>query len=130
MAPSDMRRVVVDLDDGRRVWIKLRPSEVAPEQEQHVAVEYRVIARRTADHAAHADIVRIVVLDEVLAAGRVRRRRLQARSRGDHLVVRAIAARAGIDRDLLAFALIENGRDLFEIRVARADERLPRVDGI
>src|ERR1700760_549648 len=107
MAPSDMRGVVVDLNDGRRIWIKLGPGEVAPEQEQHVAVEDRVIARRTADHTAHTNIVGIVVFDEVLAPGGVRRRRLQARSRGDYLVVRAVAARASIDRDLLAFALIE-----------------------
>ena len=87
-----------------------------------------MIAGGPADDAGHADIVGIVVFDEVLAARRVGHRRLQPRRRGDHLVMRACAAGAGVDRDRLA--LVENGRDLVEVRVARANERTPRMNGI
>ena len=128
MPPPDMRGIAVDLDDRRAVRIELGPGEIRAEQEQHVAVEDGVIAGGPADHAGHADIVGIVVFDEVLAARRVRHWRLQARRRGDHLVMRAGAASARIDRDRLA--LVENGRDLVEVRVARANERARRMNGI
>ena len=114
MAPADMRRIRVDLDDRRLVRIELGPGEICSEQQQHVAVENGMIAGGAADDAGHADIVGIVVLDEVLAARRVRHRRLQSRGGGDHLVMRAFAAGASVDRD--RFALIENGRDRVEVR--------------
>ena len=128
MSPPDMRRIDIDLNDRRPVRIELGPGEIRSEQKQHITVENGVIAGASADDAGHADIVGIVVLDEVLAARRVGHRRLQPRRRGDHLVVRACAAGAGIDRD--RFALVENGCDLIEVRVTRANERTPRMNSI
>ena len=58
-----------------------------------------MIAGGSADNTRHADIVGVVILDEVLAAGRVSHRRLQPSRRGDHLVVRTRAAGTRIDRD-------------------------------
>jgi len=54
--------------------------------------------------------------------------RLQPLGSGDHLVVRAGTAGAGIDRDRVT--VVENGRDLVEVGVTRANNRLPSVDGI
>ena len=128
MTPPDMRRILVDLEDRGLVRIELRPGEIGAEQQQHVAIEHGVIAGGPADHASHADIVRVVVLDEVLAARRMGHRRLQPRSRGDDFVMRARAACAGVNRDRLA--PIENGRDRVEVGVARANERARRMNGI
>ncbi len=55
-------------------------------------------------------------------------RRLQPRRRGDHLVVRAFAACSRIDRD--RFAFVQNGCDLVEVRIARANERPSRMNGV
>src|SRR5580693_4712948 len=84
MPPPDVRRIAIDLNDGRAIRIELAPGEIRAEQKQHIAVEDGVIASWAADHAGHPDIVRIVVLDEVLATGRVRHWRLQSRRRCDH----------------------------------------------
>ena len=123
-----MGRIDIDLNDRRLVRVELGPGEIRSEQKQHVTVENGVIAGASADDAGHADIVGIVVLDEVLAARRVGHWRLQPCRRGDHLVVRACAAGAGIDGDRVA--LVENGCDLIEVRVTRANERTPRMNGI
>jgi hypothetical protein len=66
--------------------------------------------------------------DEVLAAGRMRHRRLQSRRRCHHFVVGAGAASARVDRNCLA--RVENSRDFVEVRVARANERSPRLNSI
>src|SRR5580704_18599492 len=79
VAPPDVRRIAINLNDGRAIRIELAPGKIRAEQKQHIAVEDGVVASRTADHAGHPDIVRIVVLDEVLATGRVRYRRLEPR---------------------------------------------------
>ena len=123
-----MRGVDVDLNDLRLVRIELRPREIRSEQQQHVAVENGVIAGGLADDPGHADVVRIVVLDEVLAARRMGHGRLQARRRGDHFVMRALATGAGIDRD--RFALVEDGRNLIEVRVTRTQQRARHMHGI
>ena len=68
MSPPDMRGVDVDLNDLCLARIELRPREIRPEQQQHIAVENGVIASGLADDPRHADVVRIVILDEVLAA--------------------------------------------------------------
>src|SRR6266849_5029583 len=87
-----------------------------------------MIAGASADDACHADVVRIVVLEEVLATRRVGYWRHQPRRRGDDLVMRTRAAGARINRD--SVALVENGRDLIEVRVTRANERTPRMNSI
>src|SRR4051794_38198499 len=123
MSSPYVRGIDVDLDDRGFVWIELLPGEIRPEKKQHITAEDGVIAGASADHPGHADIAGIVVLDEVLAAGRVGHRRLQPRRRGDDLVVRARAAGAGVDGGRIA--PVENSRDLVEIRVTRANERTP-----
>jgi hypothetical protein len=55
-------------------------------------------------------------------------RRLQPRCRGDDLIVRASATRAGVDAD--RFALVENGCDRIEVFVTWANNRTPRMNGI
>ena len=72
-----------------------------------------MIARGLADDAGHADVVGIVVFDEVLAARGVGHRGLEPRRRGDHFVMGPRTAGARIDRDRVA--LVEDGRDLVEI---------------
>ena len=66
VASDHMGRVRVDLDDLGLIRIELAPGEIAAERYQHVAVENGVIACRLADHAGHADVVRIVVFDRSL----------------------------------------------------------------
>ena len=126
MPPPDVCRIAINLNDGRAIRIELGPREVRAEQKQHIAVEYGVITGWSADDAGHSNIVRIVVLDEVLATGRVRHRRLEPRRRGDHLVMRCGAASARIDRNCLAF--VENGGEFVEVGVAWANERAPVAD--
>jgi hypothetical protein len=87
-----------------------------------------MIAGGSADHAGHPDIVGIIVRHKVLAPRGVGHWRLQPLGGGDHLVVRPGTAGAGIDRDRVA--VVENGCDLVEVGVTRANDRLPGVDGI
>src|SRR5260370_12799761 len=77
-----------------------------------------MIAGASTDDACHPDVVRIVVLEEVLAARRVGYWRHQPRRRGDDLVMRTRAAGARINLD--SVSLVENGRDLIEVRAPRA----------
>jgi hypothetical protein len=128
MAPPYVGGIGINLNDGRAIRIELAPGEIRAEQKQHIAVEDGVIAGGPAKDAGHPNIVWIVVLDEVLATGRVRHWRLQPRRRCDHFVVGACAAGARVDRNCLAF--VENGRDLVEVRVAWANERSSRMNSI
>src|SRR3954464_13492214 len=109
MSSPEMRGIAVDLDYRRFVRIELAPSEIRTEQQQYVAVQNGMIAGGTADHAGHADIVRIIVFDEILAARCVRRRRLKACRGGDLLVMGTFATSASVDGDRLT--LVENGRN-------------------
>src|SRR4051795_4381694 len=110
MASSDVRGVDVDLDDCSLIWIELAPGEVGSEQEQHVTVEDRMIARRPADDACHADVVGLVVCETVLAASRVGHGCPQSRRCATLLIVRTCAAGVSIDRD--RFTPVENVCDL------------------
>jgi hypothetical protein len=68
VSSADVGRIRVDLDDLGLVRIELAPGEIGPEQKQRVAIEDGVITRGLTDHSGHADIVGIVVFDEILAA--------------------------------------------------------------
>src|SRR5580698_9792548 len=68
MTVTNMGGIEVDLNDLGAVRIKLGPREIRAEKKQRVAVEDRMIAGSSADHAAHADIVRIVVRHKVLTS--------------------------------------------------------------
>ncbi len=85
-----------------------------------------MIARRAADQAGHADIVGIVIFDEVLAARGVRDRRLEPGGSGDQRVMRAPAAAAGIDGD--GAARIENLGDLVELGITGTNDRPGDMD--
>src|ERR1700722_14345715 len=79
MPPPDVRRIGIDLNDGRAIRIELTPSEIRAKHQQKIKVKDGVIATRAADDAGHPDVVWIVVLDEVLAPRRVRHWRVQPR---------------------------------------------------
>ncbi len=128
MTVTDVRGIEVDLNDLRPVGIELGPGKICSEQEQHITVEDSVIAGGLADEARHPDIVGIVMRHKVLAPRGVGHWRLQPRGGGDHFVVRAGTAGAGIDRDRLA--PVEDGRDLVEVGVTRANDRPSGMDGI
>ena len=128
MTVPDMRRIVVDLNDLGRVGVELGPRKICSELKQHVAVKDSMIAGRLRRHAGHSDVVGIVVRHKVLASRGVGHWRLQPLGGGDQFVVRAGAAGAGIDRDRVT--VVENGRDLVEVGVTRANDRLPGVDDV
>ena len=78
----------VHLHDFRILRIELLIREIGAEHQQGIAVHHRVIAGRKAQQPRHADVVRVVVLDEFLpriacTIGRsgVRRRRSARRGR-------------------------------------------------
>src|ERR1700730_11186614 len=128
MSSAYMGRIDIDLNDCCPIGIELAPREIRSEQEQHITVEHSVIAGGPTDDAGHADIVGIIVFEEVLATRRVSQRRLQMRCGGHHLVMRTCTPGTRVDRDRIA--LVENGRYFIEVRVARANERTPRMDRI
>src|ERR1700739_27114 len=121
MAAADMGWLGIDLDDRGLVRIELAPCEVRAELKQDITVEDGTITRGPTDHPGHPYVVRIVVFDEVLAARGMGHRRIEPCCRGDHLVMRTGAPGAGVDGDRIA--LVQNGRDLVEVRVARPNER-------
>jgi hypothetical protein len=53
--PADMGRFRINLDDLGLVRIELAPGEIAPQGQQHVAVQDGVVACGLADDTAHAD---------------------------------------------------------------------------
>src|SRR5580700_5360674 len=120
--------IAVDLNYASLIGIELGPGEIRSKLEQDFAVENGVITCWPADDTRHADIVRIVVLDEVLAARGVGHRRLQPCRRGNDLVMCIGTAGARIDRNRAA--PVQDGCDLVEIRIARADEGTSHMDGI
>jgi hypothetical protein len=128
MSPSDVSGIDVDLNDLRPVGIELWPRKICSELEQHIAVKDSMIPGGLTDKARHSDIVGVVIRHKVFAPRGVGHRRLQPLGSGDHLVVRAGTAGAGIDRDRIA--VVENGRDLVEVGVTRANDWLPGMDGI
>ena len=99
-APPELLAADVDLHDRRLLRKELAVREVRAEHQQEVAVHHRVIAGREPEQARHADVERVVVLDELLAPHRVHDRRLQPAREGGQLRVRARTPRAAEDRRL------------------------------
>src|SRR5580693_6078516 len=128
MTAADMGWLGIDLDDRGFVRIELAPREVRSELKQDIAIEDGAITCGATDHPGHPYVVRIVVFDEVLAARGMGHWRVESCCRGDHLIMRIGAAGARIDGDRIA--LVQNGRDLVEVRVARPNERARYVNGI
>src|SRR5260221_52000 len=77
MTVSDMRGIVIDLNDLRPVGIELGPRKICSELKQHITVTDGMISRGLTEEARHPNIVRIVVRDKVLAPRGMGHRRLQ-----------------------------------------------------
>jgi hypothetical protein len=75
-AAPDRLRTDVDLSDTSVLGIKGAIGEIRAEHQERVAGFHRVIAGREADQTGHADVVRVVPFDVVLAAHGVNDRRL------------------------------------------------------
>ena len=91
MPPPQMGRLDVDLHDLRFVGIELPPGKIRAEQQQGVAFPNGVIGRLVSDQPGHADIVGVVVFEEILAPGRVGDRRLEDLGHAKNLLMRAAA---------------------------------------
>jgi hypothetical protein len=96
--PADLLRPNVDLDHWHTFWIESAVGKVGAEHQQRVAVLHRPVARAEADQPGHADVVGVVVLDELLTPHRVHHGRLQRRCYPYELVVRAGTPGPGQDR--------------------------------
>ena len=122
-AATQLLRVRVHLN-GRGIGQELVVGEVGAQQNQHIGVVHALRGRTVAQQARHAHVEGVVVLDEVLAAQRVADRGLERVGQGDNLVVGALDARAGEDRDLVR--LIQEGGGLVDIRRVRGQRRRAR----
>ena len=111
-AAAQLLRVRIHLN-GRGVRQELVVGEVGAQQDQHVGVVHALGGCAVAQQARHAHVEGVVVLDEVLAAQRVADRSLERVRQGDDLVMGALDARAGEDRDLVS--LVEEGCGLFNV---------------
>ncbi len=92
----------VDLRDLRLGGVELAVGKVGAQHQERVALQHRVVAGREADQPGHPDVVRVVVLDVLLAAQRVDDGGLQRLGEGEHLGVRAGAAAAAEERGAAA----------------------------
>src|SRR5579862_3286291 len=126
MAPSQVSRINVHLNDLRMTWIELPPGEVRPQQQQRVAAENAVIGRFHTDEAGHSNVVRIVVFQRILAPGGMCHRCPQTRRELYYFIMCVSAAGTGVDCDIRAFG--KDGRHLIEISLAWTDDRLVHMD--
>ena len=90
---ADLLAAHVDLDHRHPVREERPVGEVGAEHDQGVAVLHGPVPGAEPDQPGHPHVVRVVVLDELLAAERVHDRRLQRPGQRDELVVRPGAAR-------------------------------------
>src|SRR5580658_8863327 len=91
-SPSYLLTKPVDLNDRCVFWIKLLIGKISSEHEKNFAVHHRVIAGGEAEQPRHPNVIRIVVLDEFLAAQRVHDWRVQPFGQCYELSVRALTA--------------------------------------
>ena len=113
----------VDLH-GAGVGQELVVREVGAEHDHEVGVFDALSSRAVAEQAGHADVERVVVLDEVLAAQRVPDRRLDLLGERDELFVRTLDAGAAEDGDRLG--AVDLARELTHDVVVRRDDALRR----
>src|SRR5258708_7488375 len=92
---ADLLSSDIDLDHWDTYWVERAVRKVRPEHQQRVTVLHRPIARTEADEPSHANVVWVVVLDELLPAKGVDNRRLECCCDLDELVMRASAAGSG-----------------------------------
>ena len=98
---ADLLAAHVHLDDRGVLGVELPVRQGGAEDQQRLGLLERVVAGGEAEQAGQADVIRVVVLDPVLAAQRVDDRGLQALRQGHDLVVGAGRTRAGQDGDPL-----------------------------
>jgi hypothetical protein len=116
----------IHLDDRRVVGQELPVREVGAEHQQRVAPQHRPIAGREAEQPGHADVERVVVLDELLAPQSMDDRRLELFRQRDELRVRPLRAGAGQDRH--PAAPVDHGRRLGDPGVVRPDHGAAGTD--
>jgi hypothetical protein len=68
MAAAEVSGIDVDLNDVSVLGVELPPGKIAAQEEQRVAVHQGMVAGGNAKDTSHADVGRIVVLEEVLRA--------------------------------------------------------------
>jgi hypothetical protein len=120
-APVDVLAADIDLDHPGVLGVEGPVGEVSAEHQERVAVLHRAISRREPEQTGHADVIGVVVLDELLAAQRVDDRRLELLGHRDQLVVCSLAAGAGEDGDVLGG--VENVRGSGQRIIGGADHR-------
>ena len=126
-APTELLTADVDLDDPRVRRKELLVRKVRPQHQQDVAVHHRVVAGRESEQPGHADVKRVVVLDELLAAHRMHDRGVQPPRGLDQLRMRTGAAGSAQDRDPLRVIERLGQRRDFVIGGTHARRRLWKV---
>ena len=119
--PAEVRRVDIDLDDPRLVGVELGLGEIGAEAEQEVGAFDGFQPGAVAEDAGHADVERVVRLDEFLGAAGVDHRRFQRPRQRHHLVVGVARAHSGIERD--SRRAVEHVRQFVEFGVGGAHDR-------
>src|SRR5260370_1437553 len=87
-----------------------------------------MVAGLVAEHSGHSDVVRIVELEEVLCARRMRDRRLQLVGNRENLPMCPLAARSAVQHNIFAF--VEDICDLAEIGIVRARDGPGDMHGV
>ncbi len=100
-APAEVAASHVDLDHARVLGIELLVGEVGAEHQEDVGLLDGLVAGRESEQSRHADVERIVVLDELLAAQRVHDRRVERAGQPDQRVMGACHSGAAEDGDVL-----------------------------
>ncbi len=112
-AVSERLRPDVDLQDTRMLRVERAVGKVRSQKEERVTALHRLVAGGEAHQAGHADVVRVVVFEVLLAAECVHDRRLQLRGELHDLVVRA--GTPGSAKHRHALARVQHRRQLREV---------------
>ena len=116
----------IDLDHLSLIGQERTIGEVGAQHEQRVAVLHGPVAGGETEQAGHADIERVVVLDELLATQGVDDRGAQLIGQRDHLIVRTLGARTGQNRDLLG--VVQQVGRVLQLVIRRHDFRRRGLD--
>jgi hypothetical protein len=111
-AAADLFSPKVDLHCGRVLGVERLVREVSAEHHQHIAIHHCEVAGRKSQQSGHADVERIVILDEFFPAIGVQDWRLQLAGELDQLRMSARTTGATKNRDL--FRSIQEVREDFQ----------------
>jgi hypothetical protein len=114
----------IDLHDARLLRIELLVREVSPQHQQRLAVHHGAVAGRKPQQPGHTHVVRIVVLNKLLASQCGHNRSLELTGQLYQLFMSSRAAGPGQDRCLLG--AVQLRRQVVEFRPMGSDLR-PRV---